>query len=76
MKIEPSGKKRGRPSKRGQSPEVKGHSHWLGGLFINEGSVWASELVEIGPVDCGRHWEVYPICLGREHDVVPILKGA
>lgn len=55
---------------------MKGHSHWLGELFINEGPVRASELVEIGPVDCGRHWEVYPICLGWEQDILPIMKGA
>ncbi len=68
-------RKRGRPKKANQ-PDDKGRSYWFDEVFINDGCVWGTELVEVKPNKGeARRWDALPLCLGREDDIVPTLKG-
>jgi len=67
--------RRDRQKKDGRSSEDKRRSYWLGEVFVDQGWAWATELVQIEPLDDGKRWQALPLCLGREADIIPILEG-
>lgn len=77
MPVNTEVKKRGRSRKDGssRSSATRNRSYWLGEVFVDQGWVWGTELVEVDPLHGKRRWEAGPLCLGREDDIVPILKG-
>jgi hypothetical protein len=53
-----------------QKPE-----YWFDGVCIHDGWAWATEIVEVEPVDGRRRWDTFPLCLGKDTEILPILKG-